>query len=111
MGNLFEKTSSNWVRYSDYEWKKDKSGTLYLTPAAEAKLAIYDPLSNAEGLVVDAINIGRMGMSKKPDSEIQAAISQFAVKYGLLGLMTALHTTPDFMEYEAVYLPKNHFIK
>ncbi|MCD7735339.1 MAG: hypothetical protein LUH48_09495 [Clostridiales bacterium] len=111
MGNLFEKTSSNWVRYSDYEWKKDKSGVLYLTPAAEAKLDIYDPLSDAEGLVVDAINIGRMGMSKRPDNEIQAAITQFAVKYGLLGLMTALPTTPDFMEYEAVYLPKNHFIK
>ena len=31
--------------------------------------------------------------------------------YGLLGLMTALPTTPSFMDYEAVYLPKNHFIK
>lgn len=35
----------------------------------------------------------------------------FAIKYGLFGLMTALATTPDFMEYETVYLPKNHFIK
>lgn len=61
MSNLFEKTSSNWVRYSDYEWKKDKSGVLYLTPASEAKPNIYDPLSDAEGLAVDAINIGRMG--------------------------------------------------
>ena len=50
-------------------------------------------------------------MSKKPDAEIQKAIQQFAVKYGLFGLMTALPTTPNFMEYEAVYLPKNHFIK
>lgn len=25
--------------------------------------------------------------------------------------MTALPTTPTFMDYEAVYLPKNHFIK
>lgn len=25
--------------------------------------------------------------------------------------MTALPTTPDFITYEAVYLPKNHFIK
>ena len=25
--------------------------------------------------------------------------------------MTALPTTPSFMDYEAVYLPKNHFIK
>lgn len=35
----------------------------------------------------------------------------FASRYGLLGLMTALPTTPCFMDYEAVYLPKNHFIK
>ena len=61
--------------------------------------------------MLDAIDIGRMGMAKKPDTEIQTAIRQFAVKYGLFGLMTALPTTPDFMEYEAVYLPKNHFIK
>ena len=46
-----------------------------------------------------------MGMARKPDTEIQTAIRQFAVKYGLFGLMTALPTTPDFMEYEAVYLP------
>ena len=39
-------------------------------------------------------------MSKKPDAEIQKAIQQFAVKYGLFGLMTALPTTPNFMEYE-----------
>lgn len=31
--------------------------------------------------------------------------------YGMLGLMTALPTTPDFITYEAVYLPKNYFIK
>jgi hypothetical protein len=29
----------------------------------------------------------------------------------LLGFMTALPTTPEFITYEAVYLPKNHFIK
>ena len=47
----------------------------------------------------------------KTPQEIQKAIGQFAVKYGLLGLMTALPTTPTFMDYEAVYLSKNHFIK
>ena len=52
-----------------------------------------------------------MEMGKKPDAEIQKAIQQFAIKYGLFGLMTALPTTPNFMEYEEVYLPKNHFIK
>jgi len=33
------------------------------------------------------------------------------IPYGLLGFMTALPTTPNFMDYDAVYLPKNHFIK
>ena len=31
--------------------------------------------------------------------------------FGLLGLMTALPTTSEFITYDAVYLPKNHFIK
>lgn len=35
----------------------------------------------------------------------------FVSEYGMLGLMTALPTTPDFITYEAVYLPKNHFIR
>lgn len=111
MNNLFERTSASWVRYDDYEWKEGKDGTLYLTPAAKAKPDIFDPLKDAETLVLDALNIGRMCMSKKPDEEIRKAILQFALHYGLLGLMTALPTTPNFMEYEAVYLPKNHFIR
>ena len=111
MKNLFERTSSNWVRYSEYEWRTAEDGTLYLTPTKTAQPSIYDPLAEYQKIVLDAINIGRMGMSKKPDAEIQKVIRQFAVKYGLFGLMTALPTTPSFMEYEAVYLPKNHFIK
>ena len=31
--------------------------------------------------------------------------------FGLLGMMTALPTTSEFITYDAVYLPKNHFIK
>lgn len=111
MRNLFERTSSHWVRYSEYEWRAADDGTLYLTPAKNAKPEIYDPLKDAQLLVLDALNIGRLCMSKKPDSEIQKEVRAFALKYGLFGLMTALPTTPKFMEYENVYLPKNHFIK
>lgn len=92
MKNLFERTSSNWVRYSEYEWRAAEGGTLYLTPTKTAQPSIYDPLAEYQKIVLDAINIGRMGMSKKPDAEIQKAIQQFAVKYGLFGLMTALPT-------------------
>ena len=111
MKNLFERTSSNWVRYSEYEWKAATDGTMYLTPTKTAQPSIYDPLAAYQQIVLDAINIGRMESQKKSDTETQRAIQQFAVKYGLLGLMTALPTTPSFMDYEAVYLPKNHFIK
>lgn len=111
MNNFFECTSSNWIRYSEYEWKTAANGTLYLTPAKTAQPSIYDPLAEYQKIVLDAINIGSMRQPKFSDKDIREAIRQFAVKYGLLGLMTALPTTPNFMDYEAVYLPKNHFIK
>ncbi len=110
MNSLFERTSSYWVRYEEYEWKTAADGKLYLTPAKDAKPSVFDPLKEAEALVVDALNIGRLCISRKPDAQIQGAMLDYAKKYGLLGLMTALPTTPKFMDYEAVYLPKNHFI-
>ena len=36
---------------------------------------------------------------------------KFVKNFGLLGIMTAIPTTPSFMDYEAVYLAKNPFIK
>ena len=50
-------------------------------------------------------------MNRSPEDEVEKAILAFVTHYGLLELMTALPTTPSFMDYEAVYLPKNHFIK
>ena len=50
-------------------------------------------------------------MNKASEVELKEAIMSFVSEYGMLGLMTALPTTPDFITYEAVYLPKNHFIK
>lgn len=69
MKNLFERTSSYWVRYSEYEWRTAEDGTLYLIPTKTAQPSIYDPLTEYQGIVLDAINIGRMGMSKEPDAE------------------------------------------
>lgn len=40
MKHLFERTSSNWVRYSEYEWKTAENGTLYLTPIKTAQPGI-----------------------------------------------------------------------
>ena len=62
-------------------------------------------------MVLEALNVGMLMMNRSPEDEVEKAILAFVTHYGLLGLMTALPTTPSFMDYEAVYLPKNHFIK
>ena len=63
-------------------------------------------------MVLEALNVGRLFFGRKaPEREQEAAILRFVHRYGLLGLMTALPTTPKFMQYEKVYLPKNHFIR
>lgn len=74
MKNLFERTSSNWVRYSEYEWRAAEDGTLYLTPTKTAQPGIYDPLAEYQQIVLDAINIGRMESQGKTPQEIQKAI-------------------------------------
>jgi len=110
MNNLFQKTSSHWVRYSEYELR-EHDGILYLKPAPKAKSVVYDPLKDADAMVVDALNVGMLQMRRAGADKVKAAVVDFVSKYGLLGFMTALPTTPHFMEYDAVYLPKNHFVK
>ena len=68
-------------------------------------------MQEAEQLVIDAINVGLAAMHKIPEEELREVVLDFIKKYGFLGFMTALPTTADFITYESVYLPKNHFIK
>ena len=111
MLNLFERSRSHWVRYDHYELKTTEDGKRYITPGRSANPNVYNPLKEVPSLVLNALNVGMLMMGCKPDAEVEKAIMEFITRYGLLGLMTALPTTPSFMDYEAVYLPKNHFIK
>ena len=111
MKNLFEQSRSHWVRYDHYELKTAEDGKRYITPGKSAKPDVYNPLKEVPGIVLDALNVGMLMMGRKPEAEVEKAVMEFVTRYGLLGLMTALPTTPSFMDYEAVYLPKNHFIK
>ena len=89
MRNLFEHTSASWVRYSDYTWKETKDHQLYLLPAEGAVPSPYDPMKEAERIVLAAMDIGMMLFHRKPEGEIREAMREFACKYGLLGIMTA----------------------
>ena len=98
MMNIFKKTSSHWVRYDKYEWRKDDRGRLYITPAEKAKPQLYNPLKDAESMVLHAINTGVTCMAKDAGEQTkQDAVMDFVSAYGLLGFMTALPTTPEFI--------------
>lgn len=110
--NLFEKTSSHWVRYDKYEWREDDKGRLYITPAEKAKPELYNLRKDSDKIILHAINTGIICLNKDTGEQTkQDAVMEFISSYGLLGFMTALPTTPEFITYEAVYFPKNHFIK
>ena len=111
MKNIFDKTSSTWVRYSKYTFRKASDGTLYIAPAKNADPIICEPFKDAEKMVLDAVNTGLLCMDSERKDEAKSAIMDFVSTYGLLGLMTAMPTTPKFMEYEYVYLPKNDLIR
>ena len=112
MRNFFEHSKSNWVKYSEYELK-EKDGVLYIKPTDDAMPNIYNIMKNKEDIVVDALNVGLLCMSKdkEKEAEQQAAVMGFISRYGLLGLMTTITSTPSFMDYEVVHFIKNRFIK
>ena len=112
MRNFFEHSKSNWVKYSEYELK-EKDGVLYIKPTDDAMPNIYNIMETKEDIVVDALNVGLLCMSKdkEKEAEQQAAVMGFISRYGLLGLMTTITSTPSFMDYEVVHFIKNRFIK
>mgnify|MGYP000782063071 FL=1 len=111
MKNLFEHTNAFWAKYAAYEWRVAADGKEYLLPTKDAEAAVYNIMKVADQLVLDAVNVGRLVMKKSPEKKIKDAIHRFACNYGLLGMMTALPTTPNLVEYEKVYLLKNQFIR
>ena len=46
MKNIFQNSSSNWVRYDKYEWRTSADGKCYITPTADAKPSIYNPIKD-----------------------------------------------------------------
>ena len=111
MTNIFAHTRASWVRYSDYEWREGADGHFYLLPAPDAAPGIYDPTKVTSELVLTAVEIGRSLIGGTPPDKGRAVIRDFALRYGLLGIMTALPTTASFFDYEKVYFPRNDFIR
>ena len=102
INSLFEKASSEWIRFSKYEIK-EKDGREYITPCADSEIYMYDPLQSAEQLVLDALNTGRMIYEKHiKEEQKREALLSFIHKYGLLGLMTNIPLVGGFIESDNV---------
>ena len=100
MNKLFKYANSIWVRYSDYVITETSDGIKYLQPAPNAMPQPYDPVDEFENIALDAVNVGQLCMSQEAaEGEKHEAIRGFALKYGLLGIMTAIPTTPKFLSY------------
>lgn len=109
--SIYEQTSSEWVRYSKYEYK-ETGGQEYLTPAADSDIAIYNPLDVAEDLVVDALNLGALFcQGGELAGREKDALLAFTRKYGPLGFMTAIPLNSSFMEYPNVFFGRNSFFE
>ena len=65
MKQLFERVSSYWVRYDKYEIRTDSKGVKYITAAPDARPTIIDPLEDAQTMVLEALNVGRLFFGKK----------------------------------------------
>ena len=72
--NLFEHTHAHWAKYSDYEWRTAPDGHDYLLPTTDAKPSVYDPIRQADALVVEAVNIGLLLFHKASDAKLKGVI-------------------------------------
>jgi len=107
--DLFEKTSSDWVRFSKYEIL-EKDGVEWITPAADSELLPYNPVEIAEQLVLDALNTGRMIYEQQlEEPKKREILMAFVQNYGLLGLMTNFPLIGGYMDGGRVLLGPNPF--
>ncbi len=86
MKNLFERTSSNWVRYSEYEWKRRRTVCCTSRHQNGNSRVSMTRWASISGLFWMQLILVGWSPQKKISQEIQKAIQIFAVKYGCLDL-------------------------
>ena len=72
MMQLIERVRSYWVRFDKYEIRKDAKGTKYVTATADARPDIFDPLEDAQTMVLEALNVGRLYFGDKAPEGVAA---------------------------------------
>ncbi len=111
--NLIGSFATDWIRYSDYEYKKS-SNTEYIVPTKDAVFSMYNPFNVAEDLLLDLMRIGQLALRpealNKPEMnlEIKNNILVFAKKYGLFGFISSCVYNRNIIGDEHVLFIENN---
>jgi len=107
--------ATDWIRYSDYEYKTDSEGNLYIKPKENAGFSMYNPFDIAEDILIDFLKIGEASRSyyKNKNQEVYEELKKmvlfFARKYGLLGLASASTYNRNVIgDKEVLIIEKNY---
>ena len=110
MKKIFEHTSASWVKYSDYEWRTTEDGKEYLLPTKDAMPKPYDPMKDADNLVLAAADIGLMLFHKDSEKSIKALRFADAAQEAVLQprLFQALFGigAPHSVQHDALIIPQ-----
>ena len=98
--------SSDWVKYSNYEFVQINEET-YIKPTEDAEYEIYDPFLVADDILVDILNIGRLAINNEFEV-CNSKILEFVRNYGLLGELTFLPLNSNIVHQRKTYLPKGN---
>ncbi|MCL2838064.1 MAG: hypothetical protein FWE04_03210 [Oscillospiraceae bacterium] len=90
LNELFEATSSDWVKYTKYE-TIEHGGRKWITPAADSRVIVYSPVQMSENIVVDALNFGRLLCMENVPKDYSNPVNDGLMEavtatYGLLGI-------------------------
>lgn len=108
--------ATDWIRYSDYEFKESDDGEMYIIPTEDAAFTMYNPFNVAEDLLLDLMKIGEEALKvdsnteKHDESKLKNTIMIFAKKYGLLGLISSSVYNRNIIGDDQVLLIENNHI-
>lgn len=106
--------ASDWIRYSDYEYKITEEDELYIIPTEDAVFTMYNPFDVADDIIVDIIRIGQEALQdiskETKEMKLKKEILEFVKKYGLLGLIYSSVYNRDIVGEERVLMIEKNYI-
>jgi hypothetical protein len=108
--------ATDWIKYSDYEYKSDSDGNLYIKPKEYATYSMYNPFDVAESILIDFLKIGDLATiyykTKRPETyeELKKMVLFFTKKYGHLGLISASTFNRNVIGDKDVLIVEKNFI-